>query len=253
MSGAVSGWLGSAVLHCGLLVLVMFVAQRPFGPTAGGGGGGDGNGGWIEASFGFGAESTDEESGGDSDSESEVVPVRFELPAASREPVDSADAFSQALQSSVEQPAIHLAHSAALSGSAVRQAVASGRAGDAFAPDGATGVGSGSGADSGAGAGPDLGSGNGRGGTSLFGIADAGARYVYVIDRSISMQDCGALEAAKAELAASLSRINPTEEFQIIFFNQEPHKLRLRTTDEFFRGTDPHRRLAVARMQLIPA
>jgi hypothetical protein len=92
MSGAVSGWLGSAVLHCGLcglLVLVMFVAQRPFGPTAGGGGGGDGNGGWIEASFGFGAESTDEESGGDSDSESEVVPVRFELPAASREPVDS--------------------------------------------------------------------------------------------------------------------------------------------------------------------
>ena len=253
MSGAVSGWLGSAVLHCGLLVLVMLVARRPFGPTAGGGGGGDGNGRWIEASFRFGAESAAEESGGDSDSESEIVPVSFELPAVSREPVNSADAFSQALQSSVEQPAIHLEHLAAHSGSAARQAGSRSNPGGDFGPERSESSGNGGAGASDPGTGPDLGSGSGRGGTSLFGIADAGARYVYVIDRSISMQDYGALDAAKTELAASLSRINSTEEFQIIFFNQEPQRLRLRTTDEFFRGTDPHRRLAVAQMQFIPA
>ncbi len=251
MSGAVSGWLGSAVLHCGLIVLVMLVAQRPFGPTAGGGGGGagDGNGAWIDASFGFGEESADVESTGGP----EIVPVSFELPAASHEPVDPANSFSQALSSTTEQPSISLVHSAARSGAAARQAAERGNPGGHFAPESAASSGSGGGSDSGTGTSPDLDAGNGRGGTSLFGIADAGARYVYVIDRSISMQDCSALDAAKAELATSLSRINPTEEFQIIFFNQEPHKLRLRTTDEFFRGTDPHRRLAVARMQLIPA
>jgi hypothetical protein len=252
MSGPVSGWLGSTVLHCALLVLIMLFVQRPFGPAAGGAGGGDGNGAWIDASFGFGAESANEETSGDS----EITPVSFELPPARHEPVDpddAADSFAQALHTSFDQLPVRLAHSAAFSGAAAREGARNGSQGSDFGPDDSTGSGGNVGGSAGAGTGPDLGSGNGRGGTSLFGIEDAGARYVYVIDRSISMQDCSALDAAKSELAVSLSRINPTEEFQVIFFNHRSQALVPRKAAEaFFRGTEPHRRLAVAQMQLIP-
>lgn len=250
-----SGWLGSAVLHCALLVLVMLVVQRPFGPTPGGGMGGDGdrNGAWIDASFGFGTESVDEDSGSESGDEAEIAAVSFELRAADHKPAEPVHSFTQALSSSIEQPAIRLAHSAALAGAAAGQAAAKGNPTGDFGPESAAGAGGGDAPGPERGPGPDLGGGNGRGGTSLFGIADVGARYVYVIDRSISMQDYRALDAAKAELAASLGRLSPTEEFQIIFFNQQPQKLRLRSAADFFRGTDPHRRLASARMQLIAA
>ena len=55
----------------------------------------------------------------------------------------------------------------------------------------------------------------------LFGIEGIGAKFVYVFDRSISMEG-PPLRAAKAELVASLVSLNSVHQFQIVFFNHEP-------------------------------
>lgn len=77
--------------------------------------------------------------------------------------------------------------------------------------------------------------------TSFLGIQDAGKRFVYVLDRSGSMED-SALRNAKAELMASLQNLDATQEFQIIFYNTEAVPLVPRGGRfEMFRGIDPHR------------
>ena len=61
--------------------------------------------------------------------------------------------------------------------------------------------------------------------TSLFGIQAEGTKFVYVLDHSGSMGgDSGgkALEAAKAELLASLQRLDTVHQFQIIVYNHRP-------------------------------
>jgi hypothetical protein len=58
----------------------------------------------------------------------------------------------------------------------------------------------------------------GRGLTSVFGIRAEGSKFAYVFDRSGSMQG-PPLEAAKAELIASLKSLQDTHQFQIIFYN----------------------------------
>ncbi len=78
--------------------------------------------------------------------------------------------------------------------------------------------------------------------TSLFGIQDAGRKFVYVLDRSGSMSDYGAMRSAKVELMASLENLDATQQFQVIFYNNKP--LPLVPTNgrfEMFRGIDPHR------------
>ena len=80
------------------------------------------------------------------------------------------------------------------------------------------------------------------GATSLFGITDAGRRFVYVLDRSGSMSDHGAFRVAKAELMASLENLDATQEFQVIFYNKAPISLVPRNVRaEMFRGTGIHR------------
>lgn len=77
--------------------------------------------------------------------------------------------------------------------------------------------------------------------TSLFGIQDAGRRFVYVLDRSGSMSDAP-LRSAKAELKASLENLDATQEFQVIFYNTEAIPLVPRSNhSDMFRGIDPHR------------
>ncbi|MGD9854274.1 MAG: hypothetical protein AB7U20_04910 [Planctomycetaceae bacterium] len=77
--------------------------------------------------------------------------------------------------------------------------------------------------------------------TSLFGIQDAGKRFVYVLDRSGSMED-GPLRSAKAELMASLENLDATQEFQVIFYNTLAVPLVPRGGRfEMFRGIDTHR------------
>ena len=64
----------------------------------------------------------------------------------------------------------------------------------------------------------------GKARTSFFGLVGEGYKFVYVLDRSGSMGDCGAaaLRAAKAELSASLNNLDTVHEFQVILYNQRP-------------------------------
>ena len=63
----------------------------------------------------------------------------------------------------------------------------------------------------------------GRVRTKVYGIEGEGSKFVYVFDRSGSMGGSGntALRAAKAELLASLENLGPTNQFQIIFYNDK--------------------------------
>ena len=64
--------------------------------------------------------------------------------------------------------------------------------------------------------------------TTVFGLSGSGDRFVYVFDRSGSMAGFGGrpLAAAKRELSASLDDLSDTSQFQIIFYNEDPHVFR---------------------------
>ncbi len=86
------------------------------------------------------------------------------------------------------------------------------------------------------------GRGTGSGQTSLFGVNDAGKKFVYVIDRSFSMEKNNAFRAAKAELLTSLSSLTEIQQFQVIFYNNEPLTLATRNgRSPMFQGTDAQR------------
>jgi hypothetical protein len=58
--------------------------------------------------------------------------------------------------------------------------------------------------------------------TRLFGVSGSGRRFVYVFDRSDSMNGFGGmpLRSAKRELIRSLNSLSPRQQFQIIFYNE---------------------------------
>lgn len=60
--------------------------------------------------------------------------------------------------------------------------------------------------------------------TQVFGIEGEGSRFVYVFDRSASMNGFGGrpLRAAKRELMTSLNDLERLHQFQIIFYNERP-------------------------------
>ena len=60
--------------------------------------------------------------------------------------------------------------------------------------------------------------------TGVFGAVGEGNKFVYVFDRSGSMDGHGGspLAAAKSELLASLAHLGRTHQFQIIFYNDKP-------------------------------
>ncbi len=60
--------------------------------------------------------------------------------------------------------------------------------------------------------------------TSIFGAEGVGNKFVYVFDRSASMDGFQGrpLVAAKAELIASLEDLDQVHQFQIIFYNDQP-------------------------------
>ncbi len=60
--------------------------------------------------------------------------------------------------------------------------------------------------------------------TGVFGVYGEGTRFVYVFDRSGSMDFMGGrpLAAAKRELLASLDDLARTNQFQIVFYNEKP-------------------------------
>ena len=74
------------------------------------------------------------------------------------------------------------------------------------------------------GSGRSGGAGRGYARTGVFGAIGEGHKFVYVFDRSGSMDGHGGapLAAAKAELIASLSDLGQIHQFQIIFYNEQP-------------------------------
>jgi len=60
--------------------------------------------------------------------------------------------------------------------------------------------------------------------TGVFGVQGEGRKFVYVFDRSGSMDGHGGapLAAAKSQLIGSLRDLGPTHQFQIIFYNEHP-------------------------------
>ena len=90
---------------------------------------------------------------------------------------------------------------------------------------GQNGNGGGGGAGGGRG-GAGGGDGTGLGETTFFDIAAKGSRFLYVLDRSGSMHDHNAIRVAKEELIASLSMLEQTQQFQVIFYNQSFIELR---------------------------
>ncbi len=60
--------------------------------------------------------------------------------------------------------------------------------------------------------------------TGVFGVQGEGHKFVYVFDRSGSMDGHGGapLAAAKSQLLASLNDLGPQNQFQIIFYNEHP-------------------------------
>lgn len=60
--------------------------------------------------------------------------------------------------------------------------------------------------------------------TQVFGAMGTGSKFVYVFDRSSSMEGYGGrpMAAAQRELAASLQAIGEHHQFQIIFYNESP-------------------------------
>ena len=102
--------------------------------------------------------------------------------------------------------------------------------------------------DFGTGTGNKSGRGSGNG-TSMYGIAAKGKKFVYAIDRSSSMTDV--LVSAKNELMASLRRLDETQEFQVIFFNNEPRELYHRAGA--FHGSEPDRRVVESQLTGVSA
>ena len=63
----------------------------------------------------------------------------------------------------------------------------------------------------------------------VFGVSGTGSRFVYVFDRSDSMNGYGGkpLRAAKGELLRSLKSLTDRQQFQIIFYNNKPSAMRV--------------------------
>jgi Ca-activated chloride channel family protein len=82
-------------------------------------------------------------------------------------------------------------------------------------------------------------------GAAFMGARDNGTRVVFVIDCSASMQNHNAMRSAKAALVASLQSLVDTQQFQVLFYNQQTHLLRLRGTEtKLLFATELHKTLA---------
>jgi hypothetical protein len=79
---------------------------------------------------------------------------------------------------------------------------------------------------------------------SVFGVAGTGNKFVYVFDRSASMQG-PPLAAAKQQLIKSLEGIDEVQQFHIIFFNQRIHSFDITGGSRRIAfGTDRNKKLA---------
>jgi hypothetical protein len=83
--------------------------------------------------------------------------------------------------------------------------------------------------------------------TGVFGVSGVGYKFVYVFDRSGSMDGHGGapLAAAKSELIHSLQELDKVHQFQIVFYNEHPRVFTLSGNDgRLAFGTRQNKRLA---------
>jgi hypothetical protein len=260
----VFSWFSSAAVHAGLLFLLIFVSQFRSSLSDYPGNGGDSFGpvvDFIGPGGGTPAWGSGDGEEGSSDSDS-PGPVVFES-----KPLGSEEMVRDVL----EQPPVDLTlptgtsptyvgigsppslASATVAGILSPSSGGRGRGGPGAGLAGAGGTGTGG---SGGGNGGGHGSGEGRG-TSLFGAGDTGQKFVYVIDRSFSMDSSGAgpapLSVAKDELTASLQRLDEFQQFQVIFYNSDGQVVLDSSTgpDDYFWGTDTQRLSAVRQFRLV--
>jgi len=85
----------------------------------------------------------------------------------------------------------------------------------------------------------------GRGVTRFMGIKDQGTRFVFLIDCSGSMSGHGAFQVAKKELKNSISLLEPTQQFQVIYYNDRPLPWQRRGRNgDIYYANDSNKRLA---------
>ncbi|TWU58020.1 vWA domain-containing protein [Rubripirellula reticaptiva] len=90
----------------------------------------------------------------------------------------------------------------------------------------------------------------------LFGVSGSGSRFVYVFDRSDSMNGFGGkpLRAAKAELIRSLGSLSDKQRFQLIFYNDKPTPFRMTGVPlQMMAGDDPNVMMATQYVNSITA
>ncbi|MCA9049608.1 MAG: VWA domain-containing protein, partial [Planctomycetaceae bacterium] len=86
----------------------------------------------------------------------------------------------------------------------------------------------------------------GPGETSFMNIVDGGRSFVYVVDVSSSMSEGQRLELAKSQLKGSLHRLQPSQKFQVLFYNETTVQMRLRRrpADDLYTATAVQLQLA---------
>jgi hypothetical protein len=78
---------------------------------------------------------------------------------------------------------------------------------------------------------------------SVFGVQGTGTKFVYLFDRSASMEGAP-LAAAKRQLVDSLASLDGIHQFQIIFFNSLPYPIDITGAGRMAFATDQNKRLA---------
>lgn len=87
----------------------------------------------------------------------------------------------------------------------------------------------------------------------VFGVEGAGNKFVYLFDRSASMEG-SPLAAAKWELIKSLESIDELQQFHVIFFNQRIHSFDITAGSRRIAfGTDRNKKLAARFIKNITA
>ncbi len=108
--------------------------------------------------------------------------------------------------------------------------------------------------------------GGGTGTTSLFGLAGEGGKFVYVFDRSESMNSVFTLysqqrilssitplKSAKMEMARSLGALSKANEFQIVFYNDDVEVFGAGHYDQkLFRATKENKQMANEYIEKMP-
>lgn len=234
-----SGWFLSALFHVSAAVTIWYVAQTPGCQAVRGeqiGGGGREVGIFVRGD------------GGDADG-SETASAAV-VPAATNQAPATTIAAGTATNSTLDAPPVELAlprESGSVLGLGGAPSFAQNAAQAAGGPRPGTGQVAGKG--NGRRPGRGMGGNGGGGGTSMFNVESKGTRFVYVIDRSSSMDEV--LPAAKGELMASLEALDDTQKFQVIFFNNEPVSLRARFG--MLSGTESDRLDALKQIRAISA